>query len=128
MAGYRTFKDFVDPDGENVILAWLNALPKAAKAKINALLRRLEVVRSLEMPEARMLHGECDGLLELRRESGNVQFRPICCYGPERGEVALLIGAVEKGGKFVPASACSTAQDRKARLTEKGRTCDHDFS
>lgn len=74
------------------------------------------------------LHGECDGLLELRRESGNVQFRPICCYGPERGEVALLVGAVEKGGKFVPASACSTAQDRKARLTEKGRTCDHDFS
>ncbi len=127
MAGYRTFKDYVAPDGENVVHSWLNGLPKPAKVKINALLRRLEVVERLEMPEVRMLHGECDGLMELRREAGNVQYRPICCYDPGRGDVTLLTGAVERGGRFVPASACATAQSRRARLTERGRTCDHDF-
>lgn len=75
-----------------------------------------------------MLHGECDGLMELRRQSGNVQYRPIGCYGPGQREVTLLVGATERGGRFVPPSACETAQERKARLIETGRTCDHDFS
>lgn len=80
------------------------------------------------MPDSRMLQGDCDQLLELRREIEGVQYRPIGCHGPGRAEVTLLFGAIEKGGKFVPLTACDIAQNRKARLAEKGRTCDHDFS
>ena len=127
MAKPRTFKDYVAPNGENVVHSWLNGLPKLAKAKVNALIGRLEVVDQLGMPEVRMLHGECDGLMELRREAGNVQYRPICCYGPGRGEVTILLGAIEKGGKFVPPNACEIAQARTARLIERWSTCDHDF-
>lgn len=128
MDRYRTFKDYVTPDGDNVVQSWLNGTPKRVKVKINALLRRLEVMERLEMPEVRMLHGECDGLMELRRESENVQYRPICCYGPGRREITILAGAIERGGKFVPPSVCETARRRMAQLTEGSRVCDHDFS
>lgn len=127
MSGSWIFKDYVDSGGENVVRSWLDRQPKAAKAKINALIRRLEVVDWLDMPEVRMLQGECDGLMELRTQAGNVQYRPLCCYGPQRREVIILIGAIEKGRKFVPPSACRTAQERKAQLAERGCTCDHDF-
>ncbi|MFT4036837.1 MAG: type II toxin-antitoxin system RelE/ParE family toxin [Thermomicrobiales bacterium] len=110
-----------------MIRTWLDHIPKEAKVKINALLRRLEVMESLRMPEVRMLHGECDKLMELRREVGNVQYRPICAYGPASAEVTLLIGAIEKGDRFVPKSVCDTAQQRRARMGEKGRTREHDF-
>lgn len=128
MGRYRTFLAYVADDRENVILGWLNEIPKPVKAKINALIRRLEIVERLDVPEVRMLHGECDGLMELRRTAGNLQYRPICCYGPGRGEVTLLAGATERGGRFVPSSMCETARARRARLTEEGRTREHDFS
>ena len=127
MARYRTFKDYVTPDGENVVRSWLNDLPKRARMKIDAAIRRLEVVDQLEMPYVRVLKGVCHGLMELRIESENVQYRPLCCYGPGEKEVTILFGATEKGGKFVPLSACSIALARKAQLTERGRTCDHQF-
>jgi hypothetical protein len=127
VAEYRTFKDYVSAGGENEIRTWLDVLPKAAKVKINALIRRLQVVPFLDMPEVRMLRGECDGLLELRVTAEKVQYRPLCCYGPGRGEVTILVGAIEKGSKFVPLTACAIAQTRKARLAEGGRTLDHDF-
>jgi len=127
MAGYWTFKDYVDSDGKNVVRSWLNGLPKPAKAKINTTIGFLEAMPRLEMPYVRVLKGTCAGLMELRVTSGNVQYRPLCCYGPGEKEVTILFGAVEKGGKFVPLSACSIALMRKAQLSEGGRTRDHDF-
>jgi hypothetical protein len=127
MAERRKFKDYVDPDGENVVLRWLNGLPKAAKVKINTRIEFLETVEQLEMPDARQLTGICDGLVELRVRSGNVQYRPLCYYGPKRREVTILAGAIEKGSKFEPSSACDTALMRKARIGQRGWTCDHDF-
>ncbi len=128
MGGHWTFKDYVTEDGENEILAWLNDLPKRAKIRINTAISRLEVMERLEMPYARVLKGPCAGLMELRIPVENVQYRPLCCYGPGEKEVTLLFGAIEKGGRFVPLSACSTALIRKAQIGEEGRTCDHDFS
>jgi hypothetical protein len=128
MVGYWTFRDWVEPDGENVVLTWLNGLPKRAKARINALIPRLEATQHLGPPHVKPLKGPCAGLMELRVPCEGVEYRPLCCYGPGRREVTILVGATEVGGKLVPLSACSTAHKRKARLTVEGLTRDHDFS
>ncbi len=127
MLKIRTFKDFVGENGENEVLVWLNMLPKVDKARINTIISRLEVMEALEMPATRMLKGPCHGLMELRIPTPKIEYRPLCCYGPGRKEITILVGAVEKGDRFVPQSACSTALRRKARIGERGRTCDHDF-
>lgn len=121
------FKDFVSPAGRNLIHEWLEGLP--ARARINARIRLLELTDELRFPDVRILRGECRGLFELRVKADNVQYRPLGYYGPGRGEVTLLIGAVERGGHFEPPSACRTALDRQALIADgRGSTCEHDFS
>lgn len=129
MVSRWTFKDYLSAEGENVFHAWLNGLPKAAKAKINAMLRYIEPMQELGPPQLKRLKGPCAGLMEVRvRGADNIQYRPLCCHGPGDGEITLLAGAIEKGSKFVPLSACSTAHMRQKEITERGRTCDHNFS
>lgn len=129
MGRHWAFKDYVSTKGENEVLAWFNDLPRQAKAKINAMILRLELLDDLKMPQVRPLHGQCADLFELRiKGADNIQYRPLCCRGPGANQVTILTGATERGGKFVPRSACSTAQMRKAEIIEGGRTCDHDFS
>lgn len=127
MAGYWTFRDYVNRRGENEIHSWLDSLPKRAKVRINTTISRLELMETLGMPHIKKLTGPCDGLLELRVLCENVQYRPLCAHGPGEREVTLLVGAIEKGGRL-PSSACSTALARKQQLGQKGSTCDHDFS
>jgi hypothetical protein len=122
------FRDYVNSHGENEIHAWLNSLPKRAKARINALIRHLEAVKLFSTNDAKVLHGSCDGLFELRIFVERVQYRPLCSYGPNNRDITILFGAIEKGDKFVPATACSRALDRKAEIFVKERTCEHDFS
>jgi len=121
------FLDYVDDDGENQIKPWLDSLPKAAKVKINAVLRRLEVRELLGEPEMKQLKGACDGLLEVRVRDSRVQYRPLGCYGPGNHEVTLLIGAVEKGNKFEPRTACAIALTRKYAIQGGEHVRDHDF-
>jgi hypothetical protein len=128
MSRYWTFRDYVDPSGENVIYTWLHGLPKAARARINVIVQYLEATPKLGMPYAKVLTGPCAGLIELRITAHNVQYRPLVCYGPGRREVTLLVGAIEKGGGFEPQSACEIGLARKAQIAERGRTCEHDFS
>lgn len=83
MGRFWTFRDYVDGDGENLILAWLNERPKDVKAKINALIRRLELMEKLDRPQVGKLDGTCAGLLELRiKGADKIQYRPLCCNGP----------------------------------------------
>jgi hypothetical protein len=57
-----------------------------------------------------------------------MQYRPLGCHGPGDREITLLIGAIERGGRFEPQSACAIGFARKAQIHERGRTCEHDFS
>jgi hypothetical protein len=84
-------------------------------------------MRELRMPYVRTLKGECDGLFELRIKYKNIQYRPLGCYGPGKNQVTLLMGAIEKGGKFDPLSACKTALLRKVKIHETGRIHEHSF-
>ncbi len=131
MIGYWTFRDYVAIDGVNEIHAWLNTLPTRAKAKINWRIRELEATAHFERPQTGKLNkdrGNCQGLFELRVEVGNVQYRPICCYGPGDRDVTILYGAIEKGRKFVPPTSCEIARRNMTHITDRRRTCVHDIS
>lgn len=65
--------------------------------------------------------------MELRINSHGVQYRPLCCYGPDQKGVTILVGAIEKGGRFEPRSACVVAQAHRSRLKESERLCEHDI-
>ena len=124
---YRTFLDYIEPTGRNVIEEWLHGLPMEARLAINTRIQYLEVAEKLGRPYTAMLHGKCEGLFELRITHSKIQYRPLACYGPEKGQVTLLVGAIEKGDRLEPISACATALQRKANITESGRTNEHSF-
>src|SRR4030042_2858957 len=102
------FLDFVDERGENVIQRGLRSLPpsvrNSVKAKMTTRIEYLEVMRVFRPPYARELHGECGGLFEIIFQVKNLQYRPLACRGPDTTkEVTLLMGAIEKEGRFDPA-------------------------
>jgi hypothetical protein len=58
------------------------------------------------------LSGPCDGISEIRFLADRVQQRPLGFHFSNT-EFVILFWAREKGGKFVPLSACEKAQNRK---------------
>lgn len=118
------FKDFVNQRGDNEIRQWLNSLPKPARFKIDARIRYLQTVEQLKYPYVEKWTGE-DDLYEMRVVFGGDQYRSLGCYGPERREFTLLIGAVEKGGRLEPRDAVRTAIARMALIQDANHTCRH---
>lgn len=121
----RAFFDFISSArGENVIEAWLAGLPWQARDEINLQISLLRNVKNLSRPGVGHLQGkECSGLLEIRVAVNGQQYRPLGYYGPEPDQVTMLVGAKEKGGKFVePRDPCEIAQRRKKEIESKGAT------
>ena len=114
----REFYDFVDARGRNAIDLWITALGvagPAVSAELDSLLPHLETVPTFgKRPYCAPLSGTgCRGLYEIRLNVKRVQYRLICYQGPNHGEVTLLCGAVEKGGRFTsPRDPCAVGQDR----------------
>ena len=50
-----------------------------------------------------------------------MQYRPLGCYGPDRNEFTLLIGAKEIGSKFEPKDAPNKAMERQRLIFQDGR-------
>jgi hypothetical protein len=61
------------------------------------------------------LSGPCDGLSEIRFKADRVQQRPLGFHISDT-EFVILFWAEERGGKFVPRSACETALKRKQEI------------
>lgn len=120
--------DYVDPTGNNLIRQWLDAQPRKVQMRIDALIRNLEAMERLWEPHVKMLKGPGKGLLELRIKINKIQYRPLGYYGPARGQVTLLLGAIEKGNRFEPKNACQTALNHKSFI-ESGfaSTCPHEL-
>lgn len=124
MAKEWKFKVFVSLSGTNEIEKWLNTLPKRDKVKIDKIIRHLELEKTLKEPYVKPLTGYT-GLFEIKVFSGRVQYRPIGCYGPKRREFTILIGAIEKGDKFIPRNAPDTAFARSTKIQEEKHTDDY---
>ena len=92
---------------------------------------RLSTLKHLNFPIwtkaelAKTLHGECSGLVEIRFFADKVQQRPLG-YVSGNGEFTILFWANEKGGKWVPKSACEIALKRKSEVL-KDRSRVHDL-
>lgn len=91
-----TFYDFLDQRGVNSIRAWLASLPSKVAAKIDARILYMRTVRVWPEQYVSALKGWPD-IFELRIVSAGSQYRPLCYYGPGRGNVTILLGAIEKG-------------------------------
>lgn len=120
-----TFYNFVDAREKSVIKKWMNdEIPWEAKLNINT---KLLIMRAMEKwPRDWVIpYKGFPGIFELRFPWNKVQYRPLGCYGPERREFTLLIGAIEKGGK-IRRSILETASNRKDILNERC-ICEHEY-
>jgi hypothetical protein len=116
----------LDGRGINVVRAWIQTLPQAAQAKIDTIMLLLRDQKVWSPQYVSSLRGY-QGVSEIRVNSCGVQYRPLGCHGPDRKEFTILIGSVEKGGKLSK-DDCETAVERRKLISERGRTCEHDFS
>jgi len=89
---------------------WLAGLPKRVRLRIGTILAYLEAQRSWRnIPYVKKIRG-CDDVYELIFKINNIQYRPLGCYGPGKGEFTLLVGATKKGKIWVPTDAITTAE------------------
>jgi hypothetical protein len=109
-----TFWDYTTAGGRNVIQEWFEEIPEGAKKRLNALIRGLIAnPLLLRHPYAHKLK-DSDGIWELRAsygKSGEVQYRPLGYV--EDGKFIIVVGAIEKNDKLIPATAIKTAQERR---------------
>lgn len=124
---YREFFDFVTSSGRNTFREWLLGLPVEHRSDIQALIRALERERNPGPKDLKRLHGDCDGLWELRLKRSNIQYRPLCFQGPGPNQFTLLAGATERDRKFSPPGVCKTALNRRSQVIadQTGRICAH---
>jgi hypothetical protein len=92
-----TFYDLLDSRYErNLIREWLDSLPAKAAAKIDARILFMRSIRAWPPQYVSALMGWPE-IYELRIVSAGSQYRPLFFYGPNRGEVTLVHGVIEKG-------------------------------
>lgn len=119
--------DYLDQKRRNLIAEWLSDLPNRARAKVDQRLERIAGLKREEWPIiwTKPLRG-VRGIFEIRLESGNVQYRPLFCFGPKQRQLTLLIGAIEVGGTFVPERSPQIAEERRAEIeNDPSRVIDH---
>jgi hypothetical protein len=123
-----SFLDYLNERWDNEIHKWLNsnAVPKNAKAKINARLFNLQGFRVWPEQYVSAYKG-WDEIIELKAVYGNVEYRLLGFYGPRRWEFTLLNGGIEKGK--LPRALLEVADERRGIvLANRLRTKPHDFS
>lgn len=115
------FRCYISPDGTEEIRSWYDKRSKKVQAKFHS---RIKTLANLDLSEwnevlYKPLHGNCRGLSEIRFKAGDVQHRLLGFRSGEK-EYTILYCATEKGGKFVPLSACAKALTRKTEVLNPG--------
>jgi hypothetical protein len=123
---YWTIKLFVNEGGEKEVKQWLDSHGKKVRAKADKFVRHLENEKEWRRPLFDKLQNH-DKLHEIRiRGAGNIQYRLIGCFGPKQKDFTILIGAIERGGKYTPRSALEIAEQRINLIFENERwTCEY---
>lgn len=117
-----TFHCYVSAAGADEIRKWHDQQSKQVRARFLSRLRILSQLPFLEWNTNfyKDLHGDCDGLGEIRFKADKVQQRPLGFRSGEN-EFTILFCATEKEDRFVPLSACRTALNRKAEILDGRR-------
>jgi hypothetical protein len=120
-----TIRCYVSVHGNDEIGAWYDSQRPTVQAKFVSRLRFLA-----QTPRAGwrrepfdLLHGECEGLGEIRFSADKVQYRPLGFFSP--GMVfTLVLCPTKKGKKFEPKSSCAIALKRKKEIqADVRRSC-----
>jgi hypothetical protein len=124
-----TFKGFLSENGRDIFKEWYEQLPVGAQAKFDAILEYLRDTPHTQWSTAVVLPlSEAEGIFEIRVKIRNVLYRPLGCFGPDRGEFTLLVPAREHGNRFEPRNAIALAEARRTLvLNDKGRAHECDF-
>jgi len=124
----RTFFDFVNERGKNVIAEWLAELPVVHRARIQRTLIDLQAERFPSPTDMRSLTGGVK-LLEVIVDVDGCAYRIFGYQGPGAHEVTLLEGIEKKGWKKRWKERIPIAQKRKDAVERaNGRKCAHDFN
>ena len=118
------FRCYRSANGTDEVRAWYDGGSKQLRARFLSRMRTLTQLARNEWHENlyKTLHGECDGLGEIRFVADKVQQRPLGFHSGD-AEFTILFCAKEKGGKFVPLSACEKAIVRRNEvLKDRSRT------
>lgn len=107
------FRSFVSDRRESAVRVWYNGQAPQVQAKFDTTLKYLRDRPSWDRPYVGILHGECEGLIEIRLKVKRVQYRPLGFYGPLKMEFTILFFATERDGALDPPTACSIALGRK---------------
>ena len=117
-------KGFVDLSGENIVKRWCDAADYDVWIAFVTHLKFLsgQLPNRWVRPWVGKLAGGkrnrktgCAGLIELRFDVGNVEYRPLG-YFSGKMEFTILFFAEERDGDFDPPNACQTAKERKALI------------
>lgn len=119
-----TFRFYKSATGRPVMRDWYDQQADEVQAKFDTVLEYLSQREHHEWgrPEFAPLKGKHAGLGELRFDFAKIEYRPIGCFGPDRSDFTILVGATKKGRNYDPRSALDTALERKKSVAEVGRT------
>ena len=108
------FRCYRSADGTDEIRTWYDGGSKQLRARFLSRMRILAQLARDEWHEVlyKDLHGACDELGEIRFKADKVQQRPLGFHSGD-AEFTILFCATEKGGRFVPLSACEKAIARR---------------
>jgi hypothetical protein len=115
VAAIWKFRYFVSA---NVVSEIKSTYDQGSAEKRSRFLSRLKILANLPIEEwnenyRKALQGPCTGLEEIRFKADKVQQR-LLGFRSGENEFTILSWVIEKGNKFVPASACKSAMERKA--------------
>ena len=123
-----TFVDYVEASGRNPFADWMDEIPWDAKVRING--RFTQMIPKEWWPEKWVsTYKGYTGILEARITFKKVQYRPLFMRSIKaEGQLVLLSGAIEKGGKIPKSTMDAAADRREVIIRESNRVIRHKFS
>ena len=122
-----SFCDYISASGAQPIRKALDAIPDAARARIDD---RLGQMRDLDVwsPKWASAYKGRPGIIELRIKASDVQYRPLGMHHPtKRMTFVLLNVAIEKGDEIRASELDVAEKRRKEVLTNPNQVIPHDY-
>ena len=125
MPAVWTFRCYRTVGGRDVVSDWYEKQRPEVQAKFDTTIEFLIQAEPHEWdrPSFGKLAGPCAGLGEIRFKAGRTQHRPLGFTEPGC-KFTIVFVAQEKGGRFVPPTACETALSRKTEVLQNGSRAD----
>lgn len=119
-------KVFISINGVCDFEKWLAKQLPEDRAKIDIFLNRLLITELWSRKHVRPLTGYSK-INEIVIKGKNIQLRPLGCFGPNRKEFTILLGAEERGNHFVPKDALIRAEERQKLVITNGERYTKDY-